>query len=178
MSFIDDDVVLQKKKDEELVNWREYEALKSHLTRVFTNMTDAIDKNLQDMNMRLDQHVGTVDTIQTQVATLNVNVTTLQRSIEGLTAALHRREDPQHDDAFDDLDEGSAVDAAPHVGRGRAIPPPMHLPMHLLMVVGLLLLGVLNVFSTKLLMMVWASQNSRFPSLMVPLILKITSHGS
>ena len=141
MSTSDDDVVLQKKKDEELVNWREYEALKSHLTRVFTNTTDAIDKNLQDMNMRLDQHVGTVDTIQTQVATLNVNVTTLQQSIEGLTAALHRREDPQHDDAFDDFDEGSAVDAAPHVGRGRAIP----VSMHLLMAVGLPLLGVLTV---------------------------------
>ena len=46
MSSSDDDVVMQKKKDEELVNWREYEALKSHLTRVFTNTTDAIDKNL------------------------------------------------------------------------------------------------------------------------------------
>src|SRR5215216_4066778 len=129
MSTSDNDVVLQKKKDEELVNWREYEALKSHLTRVFTNTTDAIDKNLQDMNMRLDRHVGTVDTIQTQVATLNVNVTTLQHSIEGLTAALHRREDHQHDDVFDDFDEGSIVDAAPHVGRGRAI-PPAHAPAH------------------------------------------------
>ena len=76
-----------------------------------------------------DHHVGTVDTIQTQVATLNVNVTALQQSIEGLTAALHRREEPQHDDAFDDFDEGSAVDAAPHVGRGRAI-PPAYAPAH------------------------------------------------
>ena len=57
MSTSDNDGVLQKKKDDELVNWREYEALKSHLTRVFTNTTDAIDKNLQDMNMRLHHHV-------------------------------------------------------------------------------------------------------------------------
>ena len=77
MSSSDDDVVMQKKKDEELVNWREYEALKSHLTRVFNHTTDAIDKNLQDMNVRLDHHVGMVDNIQTQVATLNVNVTAL-----------------------------------------------------------------------------------------------------
>ena len=33
MSSSDGDVVSQKKKDEELVNWREYEAVKSHLTR-------------------------------------------------------------------------------------------------------------------------------------------------
>ena len=169
MSSSSDDVVLQKKKDEELVNWREYEALKSHLTRVFTNTTDAIDKNLQDMNMRLDQHVGTVDTIQTQVATLNVNVTTLQRSIEGLTAALHRREDPQHDDAFDDFDEGSAVDAAPHVGRGRAI-PPVHAPAH-----GR---GFAQLGSGPRVPNQAADDGLGKPKLMVPLILKITSHGS
>ena len=174
MSSSDDDVVMQKKKDEELVNWREYEASKSHLTRVFTNTTDAIDKNLQDMNVRLDHHVGTVDTIQTQVATLNVNVTALQQSIDGLTAALHRRDEPQHDDAFDDFYEGSAMDAAPHVGRGRVIP----LSMHLLMVVGLPILGVVHVCPTKLPMTIWTSQNSRILSFMVPLILKTTSHGS
>ena len=46
MSFSDGDVVSQKKKDEELVTWHEYEALKSHLTRVFTHKTYAIDKNI------------------------------------------------------------------------------------------------------------------------------------
>ena len=73
--------------------------------------------------MRLDQNIGVVDTIQTQVATLTANFATLQHSIEGLTAAIHRRQEPQPDDAFDDFDEGSVVDAAPHVGRGHSIPP-------------------------------------------------------
>lgn len=123
MSSSDDDVVSQKNKDEDLVNWREYAALKSHLTRVFTHSTDAIDKNIQDMQITLDQNVGAVTTIQTQVTAINVNVTTLQRSIEVLTVSIHQRQEHTHDDAFNDYDEGSAADAGPHLGRGRSNPP-------------------------------------------------------
>jgi len=127
MSFSDDDVVSRKKKDEELVTWREYEALKSHLTRVFTHTTDAIDKNIQDVQVAMDQNVSVVTNIQTQVTALNTNVATFQHSIDALTVAIQQQQEHPHDDVFDDSDEGSAADAAPHHGRGCAN-PPAHVP--------------------------------------------------
>ena len=119
-----DDVVSQKKKDDELVNWREYEALKSHLTRVFNHTTDAIDKNIQDVQVTLGANVDAVATIQTQVTAINNNVTALQRSLDALTIAIGQRQ--QYDDAHDDEEASNAGDGQqPQVGRGRA-PQPVH----------------------------------------------------
>ena len=99
-----------------------------------------------------------------------------------MTAALHRREEPQHDDAFDEFDEGSVVDAAPHVGRGRAIPPahvpapaPAHAPAH---GCGYAPLGRAQHVPNQTADDVLGKPKSQFLSLMVPLILKTTSHGS
>jgi hypothetical protein len=37
--------VMQKKPDETLVIWREYEALRDHLDRIITRTTDTIDSD-------------------------------------------------------------------------------------------------------------------------------------
>ena len=46
MSSSDDVDVMQKKTAETPVIWREYEALRDHLTRTFTKQTEDLDSSL------------------------------------------------------------------------------------------------------------------------------------
>ena len=42
-----DEVVMQKKDDNDAVTWREYEALRDHLQGVITRSTESIDNDVQ-----------------------------------------------------------------------------------------------------------------------------------
>ena len=60
MSLSDDVDVMQKKTAETPVIWREYEALRDHLTRTFTSQTEALDTEVQNVQLKLGETDDTV----------------------------------------------------------------------------------------------------------------------
>jgi hypothetical protein len=71
--------MMQKNDPESTVAWSEYESLHDdHLKLVFTNTTDAIEQDVQNMQLKLNDMDTTVNDIQTQVIDI-------QTSIEMLT---------------------------------------------------------------------------------------------
>ena len=73
-----DEVVMQKKAEGDTVTWREYEALRDHLTGVFSRTTDAIEKDVQDVQLKLTDNETVFTNITTQVTALQRSMNTLQ----------------------------------------------------------------------------------------------------
>jgi hypothetical protein len=48
--------VMQKKLDDTPIIWREYEALRDHLTVVFNNTTDSIETEVRSIQLKLTMH--------------------------------------------------------------------------------------------------------------------------
>ena len=100
-----DEVVMQKKAEGDTVTWREYEALRDHLTGVFSRTTDAIEKDVQDVQLKLTDNETAVTNITTQVTALQTSMNTLQQSIDALRRVVDQQPPPLEDDA--EFDEGS-----------------------------------------------------------------------
>ena len=57
--------VMQKKSHDTPVVWREYEALRDHLTLTFNKQHEAFDSSIQGIEMKLGYTENTVKEIQT-----------------------------------------------------------------------------------------------------------------
>ena len=101
-----DEVVMQKKAEGDAVTWREYEALRDHLTGVFTRSTDAIEKDVQDVQLKLGDNEAAVTKIATQVTELQTSMNTLQQSIDALRITVEQQPPPLEEDGAHD-EEGS-----------------------------------------------------------------------
>ena len=122
-----DEVVMQKKDDTDVVTWREYEALRDHLTGVFTRTTDAIEKEVQDVQLKLGDNETAVTKIATQVTELQTSMNTLQQSIDALRIMVEQQPPPLEEDVAQD-EEGSvhndnAIPNAQAHGHGRGVYP-------------------------------------------------------
>ena len=106
--------VMQKKADDATVTWREYEALRDHLTGVINRSTENIDADIQAIQMKVDATETTVHTMQTQVNALQTSIQQLTTSVNGLRVAVEQR--PHHVHADDDSVQG---DNAALMGNGR-----------------------------------------------------------
>ena len=120
-----DEVVMQKKDDTDVVTWREYEALRDHLTGVFTRTTDAIEKEVQDVQLKLGDNEAAVTKIATQVTDLQTSMNTLQQSIDALRLVVEQLPPLEEDVAHE---EGSVCNdnAIPNQqanGHGRGVYP-------------------------------------------------------
>jgi hypothetical protein len=73
MSSSDVDVMHKKPNDTPVI-WREYEALRDHLTMVFNNITDAIEAEVQNILLKLTDTDTTVHAIQTQVTDIQNSI--------------------------------------------------------------------------------------------------------
>ena len=137
MSFSSNVDVQETKSADTPVIWREYEALRDHLTRNFKSQHDALDTSVQNVDLKLAETDGTVNEIQGQVADLQTKMEALTDSVNAIREALEQR----HQDGFDDADsvnedDGAALGHAPgrgrgHAGRGRGFAPlgPRHVPV-------------------------------------------------
>jgi hypothetical protein len=56
--------VMQKKPDDTLAIWREYEALHDHLERTITRTTASIDTDIQSVQMKVDATNATINTMR------------------------------------------------------------------------------------------------------------------
>ena len=93
-----DEVVMQKKDATDVVTWREYEALRDHLTGVFTRTTDAIEKEVQDVKLKLGDNEAAVNHIGTQVTELQTSMNNLQQSIDALRLVVEQQPPPLEED--------------------------------------------------------------------------------
>ena len=66
------EVVMQKKDDNDIVTWREYEALRDHLTGIFHRNATTTDGNIQAVQLKLDDTEATVQTMQGQITELKL----------------------------------------------------------------------------------------------------------
>ena len=69
-----DEVVMQKKDDNDTLTWWKYEALRDHLQGVITRSTESIDNDVQALQLKLDQTDNTINTVQTQVTELQTSI--------------------------------------------------------------------------------------------------------
>ena len=84
--------VMQKKADDATVTWREYEALRDHLTGIITRSTEHIDSDIQAIQMKVDGTEATVNTMQTQVNVFQTSIQQLTNAVNGLRVAVEQRQ--------------------------------------------------------------------------------------
>ena len=65
------EVVMQKKDDNDIVTWREYEALRDHLTGIFDRNATKTDGDIQAVQIRVGNTNATIQTMQGQMTALN-----------------------------------------------------------------------------------------------------------
>ena len=100
--------------------------MRDHLTGVFSRTTDAIEKDVQDVQLKLTDNETAVTNITTQVTALQTSMNTLQQSIDALRRVVDQQPPPLEEDA--EFDDGSvhADNEVPNVqanGRGRGNHP-------------------------------------------------------
>jgi hypothetical protein len=66
--------VMQKKPDDTSVTWREYEGLRDHMQREIRVASDVLDKDIQDVHLKVDETITAVNTVQTSVTTLQASI--------------------------------------------------------------------------------------------------------
>src|SRR3954462_10846956 len=69
-SAADASLVQQKKPDTDLVNWAEYSALKSHLSREFGNRCDQLSSDLAATDAKIDKMQETLDFLSRSMQTM------------------------------------------------------------------------------------------------------------
>ena len=94
-----DEVVMQKKNDTDTVTWREYEALRNHLSGIFERNAAKTNGEVQAVQMKVDNTEATVQTMQGQMTELQASITQLTTAVNGLRATVEQRMqgDPEDD---------------------------------------------------------------------------------
>ena len=88
MSFSGDVDVQEKKAADSPVIWREYEALRDHLTRNFNKQHEDLDTAVQNVELKVDETDATVKEIQVQVTDLQASLVTLTDSVSAIREAV------------------------------------------------------------------------------------------
>ena len=167
-----DEVVMQKKDENDTVTWREYEALRDHLTGIFDRNATKTDGEIQGVRMQVIETTATVTTMQGQVTELQTSIQQLTQSINALHATVEQRQHGDHGD-HDSINGDNEDLFGAHL---------MLMLMVRAVVVGeimfdhhhILVLGVCHFRR----MMVWESQNFLFPNSKDLLMWRSTSLGS
>ena len=124
-----DEVVMQKKDDNTTVTWREYEALRDHLTGVINRSTENIDADIQAMQMKVEATETTVTNMQAQMTQLQTSIQQLTQSVTGLRVAVEQRQHGDHGD--DDSVHGDNEHMMGNNGHGRGVPGQGRQPPHM-----------------------------------------------
>ena len=119
-----DEIVMQKKDDNDTVTWREYEALRDHLTGIFDRNTTKTDGEIQGVRLQVIENTATVNTMQGQVTNLQTSIQQLTQSVNALRATVEQRQPggPADNDSIHGDNEDLFVANANGQGRGRGVP--------------------------------------------------------
>ncbi|KAK1601905.1 hypothetical protein QYE76_017610 [Lolium multiflorum] len=77
-----------KKPDDTPVTWREYEALRDHLTRELRVTTETFDTEIQGVNLKVDEATTAINTVQTSMTTLQASMNTLTQAVQDMISVL------------------------------------------------------------------------------------------
>ena len=122
-----DSVVRQTKAGTATVSWREYEALRDHLSRQFSTQCDKIQSDLTATDVKLETVLQTANDSAATLTTIQANLATLTRAVQGLTQRQNQPADDAsvHGNPGDDIDaeEFAEDDPArmPHANAGRGV---------------------------------------------------------
>ncbi|KAK1648967.1 hypothetical protein QYE76_066772 [Lolium multiflorum] len=107
-----------KKPDDTPVTWREYEALRDHLSRELRVTTETFDTEIQGVNLKVDETTTAINTVQTSMTTLQASMNTLTQAVHDIRTMVQQQ--PQHPFDEDGSVNGDNADAAAQ-GMGRGV---------------------------------------------------------
>ncbi|KAK1607201.1 hypothetical protein QYE76_030874 [Lolium multiflorum] len=113
------DMSESKKPDDTPVTWREYEALRDHLSRELRVTTDTFDTEIQGVNLKVDEATTAVQAVQTSVTTLQASIQALTNTVDQIRTMVQQQ--PQHPFEEDGSVNGDNADAAAAQGMGRGV---------------------------------------------------------
>ncbi|KAK1617425.1 hypothetical protein QYE76_022942 [Lolium multiflorum] len=108
-----------KKPDDTPVTWREYEALRDHLTRELRVTSETFDTEIQGVNLKVDEQTTAINTVQTSMTTLQASMNTLTQAVHDIRTMVQQQ--PQHPFDEDGSVNGDNADAAAAQGMGRGV---------------------------------------------------------
>ncbi|KAK1602114.1 hypothetical protein QYE76_017157 [Lolium multiflorum] len=108
-----------KKPDDTPVTWREYEALRDHLSRELRVTTETFDTEIQGVNLKVDETTAAINTVQTSVTTLQASIQALTNTVDQIRTMVQQQ--PQHPFDEDGSVNGDNADAAAAQGMGRGV---------------------------------------------------------
>ncbi|KAK1601995.1 hypothetical protein QYE76_027100 [Lolium multiflorum] len=109
----------EKKPDDTPVTWREYEALRDHLSRELRVTTETFDTEIQGVNLKVDETTTAINTVQTSMTTLQASMNTLTQAVQDIRTMVQQQ--PQHPFDEDGSVNGDNADAAAAQGMGRGV---------------------------------------------------------
>ncbi|KAK1574155.1 hypothetical protein QYE76_019010 [Lolium multiflorum] len=113
------DFETDKKPDDTPVTWREYEALRDHLTRQLRVNTETFDTEIQGVNLKVDEATTAINTVQTSMTTLQASMNTLTQAVQDIRTMVQQQ--PQQPLDEDGSVNGDNADAAAAQGMGRGV---------------------------------------------------------
>ncbi|KAK1602086.1 hypothetical protein QYE76_017129 [Lolium multiflorum] len=108
-----------KKPDDTPVTWREYEALRDHLSRELRVTTETFDTEIQGVNLKVDEATTAINTVQTSVTTLQASIQALTNTVDQIRTMVQQQ--PQQPFDEDGSVNGDNADAAAAQGMGRGV---------------------------------------------------------
>ncbi|KAK1679496.1 hypothetical protein QYE76_040344 [Lolium multiflorum] len=120
MSASDHKIVNQENKDSaDIINWREFEALRNEMRREFRAQDDVLNRKVEEIKQTLDTTNETVTTMADQMTDIQRSLADMRLAIENLTA-----QQQQDDDEDPELqDDAHNARGAPRGNRPRGWAP-------------------------------------------------------
>ncbi|KAK1643186.1 hypothetical protein QYE76_060991 [Lolium multiflorum] len=90
----DEKIVNQENKDSaDIINWREYQALRNEMRRESRTQNDALRGTVQGISQKLDTTCETVTTMKDQMTDIQRSLADLRLAVENLTAQQQQEDD-------------------------------------------------------------------------------------
>ncbi|KAK1652441.1 hypothetical protein QYE76_070246 [Lolium multiflorum] len=103
MSASDHKIVNQENKDSaDIINWREFEALRNEMRREFRAQDDELKGTIDEIKQTLDATNATVTGLADQVTDIQRNIADMLIAIENLTAQQQQQDDDEDPELEDD----------------------------------------------------------------------------
>ncbi|KAK1663640.1 hypothetical protein QYE76_051799 [Lolium multiflorum] len=103
MSASDHKIVNQENKDSaDIINWREFEALRNEMRREFRAQDDELKGTVDEIKQTLDATNATVTGLADQVTDIQRNIADMLIAIENLTAQQQQQDDDEDPELEDD----------------------------------------------------------------------------
>ncbi|KAK1664797.1 hypothetical protein QYE76_052956 [Lolium multiflorum] len=103
MSASDHKIVNQENKDSaDIINWREFEALRNEMRREFRAQDDVLNGKVDEINQKMDATNESVTAMADQMTDIQRTLQTLQLAVDNLTNQQQQQDDDEDPELQDD----------------------------------------------------------------------------